>query len=193
MKDAVATMGAVLPDDAAGRDAVHVAVFSAYSAERVFPGQEVAIIRHEGRDALVTPNSSHPVAIVDPFLQEPAQAGERFWAYLYPRTITALSHCWSHPAFEATGEVYAAPASRLASEKWLKDFCNTTCCPGYDVVMAAAERVADGHDGSNFSRDHLHFNSDAHGEIPPEFWDHVAVVLGRQIMGPRARYFSCGC
>jgi hypothetical protein len=35
---------------------------------------------------------------------------------------------------------------------------------------------------------------DAHGEIPPEFWDHVEVVTGKKI-GPedRAQYFSCSC
>jgi hypothetical protein len=35
---------------------------------------------------------------------------------------------------------------------------------------------------------------DAHGEIPPEFWDHVEVVTEKKIpTNKRASYFSCGC
>jgi hypothetical protein len=52
-KDAVATMGDVLPEDAGGRDAVHVAVFSAVSEERLFAGHEIIIVSHGERDTLV--------------------------------------------------------------------------------------------------------------------------------------------
>jgi hypothetical protein len=194
MKDAVATMGNVLPDDAGGRDAVHVAVFSAISANRLIPGQGVAVVEHGERDAKVSPAGEH-VGIVDPFLRNSVTPGLRFWVYLYPRTITALAHRWSHPAFEAVATIYAPPSQKVASEQWLKDFCASADCPGYFAVLGAAERVADG--GGNYydhDPEYLHFNgSDAHGGIPPEFWDHVEVVLGRPIRGERAKYFSCSC
>lgn len=34
--------------------------------------------------------------------------------------------------------------------------------------------------------------SDAHGSIPPEFWDHVEAVTGKK-QELRPAYFSCSC
>jgi hypothetical protein len=198
-KDAVATMGSVLPDDAGGRDAVHVAVFSATSPARLLPGQAVGIVEPEPNDlgdTVVTGSgASAPVGIVDPFIAGAIPAGERFWVYLFPRTITALSHRWSHPAFEDTGgNAYATPGSKAASEKWLQDFCEGADCPGYHAVMGKAEHIANGGSGSQYDDEYMHFDGqDAHGEIPPEFWDHVEVVLGRKIAGTKSSYFSCSC
>lgn len=191
MKDAVATMGNVLPDDAGGRDAVHVAVFSATAAERLFPGQDIAVAQRGELDAVVSSKGEH-IAIVDPFLRGSVEPGVRFWAYLYPRTITALSHRWGHPAFEDTATVYAPPASKLASEQWLRDFVARADCPSYEQVLGLAAEVAD---DPSFDEDHLLvLGSDAHGEIPPEFWSHVEAVLGRPIQGKsRPAYFSCSC
>lgn len=192
MKDAVATMGDLLPDDAGGRDAVHVAVFSAYSAIPLFPMQRISRTgATNGVDSEVGIIGA-AIAIVDPFLTVPVLPGRRFWAYLLPRTITGLSHKWAHPAFEESETVYAPPASKLASEKWLRNFCENADCPGYEEVMGLAAARADGDDG--WCGEYLQVSGkDAHGEIPPAFWDHVEVVLGRPIKGERATYFSCSC
>lgn len=192
MKDAVATMGNVLPEDAGGRDAVHVAVFSAFSNVKLFPGQEISIVERGERDAKVAPGGN-VVGIVDPFLSHSVEPTARFWAYLYPRTITALSHRWSHPAFEAVGSSYAPPSLKLASEEWLRDFVSRTDCPSYEEVMALAARRADRSDDYPDDDYLLVIGSDAHGEIPPAFWDHVETVLGRPVKGARAAYFSCSC
>ena len=197
MKDAVATMGGLLPDNVAGRDAVHVAVFSATAREgTLFPGQHVAIVSLSEQDAIVSATAEHQtVGIVDPFLRAPVHPGQRFWVYLYPRTITALSHRWSHPAFEATDSVYVPPSDKLKSEEWLRDFVSRTDCPSYEEVMGLAAHFAqtgdaDGYGGTEYL---LVRGSDAHGDIPPEFWDHAEVVLGRKIPGERPAYFSCSC
>lgn len=34
--------------------------------------------------------------------------------------------------------------------------------------------------------------SDAHADIPPEFWDHLQIVTGRNF-AHRADFFSCSC
>lgn len=192
MKDAVATMGAILPDDAGGRDAVHVAVFSAVAENTVFPGQRVALVGEATQDAIVRGVVGEAIGIVDPFLTDPVFAGSRFWVYLNPRTITGLSHQWTHPAFEETAATYAPPSDKLASEQWLMRFCGGPDLPGYDKIMEFATARADG-DGDEPEPDSLYINAEATGEIPPEFWTHVEVVLGRPIKGRRAEYFRCGC
>lgn len=196
--DAVATMGGLLPDEAGGRDAVHVAVFSAVASERVFPGQAVARVLLEqtetsdARDTHVMSRGT-PIGIVDPFLTQAVNPGERFWVYLFPRTITGLSHRWSHPAFEDVASSYAPPSSKLASEQWLRNFAQTHDCPGYETLMAGMLEVVEDRNPS-LDQDYLHFNDvDAHGEIPPELWHHVEIVLGRPIKGRKPRYFSCSC
>lgn len=199
-KDAVATMGSILPDDAGGRDAVHVAVASAVCDVRLRPGQDVGIEIVEGRDVKARPASptTEGVGKVDPYLTALVEPGQRFWLYLYPRSITGLNHNWSHPAFPsltgAEAGQYNPPSEKLASEQWLKDFCAKSDCPGFHAVMGKAEEIADGGSGSDYDDEYIFFSGqDAYGEIPPEFWDHVAIYLGRPIRGKKATYFSCSC
>ncbi len=134
MKDAVATMGDILPDDVFGRDAVHVAVVSVTAAVHLAPGQDVGFI--DEQQQLVGPAGADNIGIVDPFIKETIISGERFWLFLYPRTITGLSHSWTHPAFKdespklkknvevtATAKAkYSTPSSVLESEQWIKNW-----------------------------------------------------------------------
>lgn len=191
MKDAVSTMGLILPDDTHGRDAVHVAVVSARASENLSPGQDVGFT---GDGESVGIAATH-IGIVDPFIKGSIHEGQRFWLYLYPRTITGLRHIWTHPAFpdDGGGTVYAPPASKLASEKWLRDFTSRSDCPSYEVVLGAVANIADGNAPFNYDADYLHFEGvDAHGEIPDEFWHHAEVVLGRPIK-VKPKHFSCVC
>lgn len=207
-KDAVATMGAVLPDDAGGRDAVHVAVFSAFSKQALKPGQHINIMEHAERDVEVTLAhlADDAVAIVDPFLEKHVVPGERFWAYLYPRTITSLSHKWGHPAFEAVDSAgYVPPSVKLQSEAWLKDWAAQAGGPEYSELINTAILLAntkgessplsisDDYAHSSWDDEYWHFSGmDAHGEIPPEFWGHLENVTGLKF-GKRPGYFSCSC
>ena len=99
-KDALETLGTIL-DDTAGRDAVHVAVEPVVAGDRLSPGQHIGRLSDGtygiGRDV-------QPLGIVDPFLRRPVSPGQRFYLFLYPRTITGLRHVWTHPAF-LDGEV----------------------------------------------------------------------------------------
>lgn len=187
-KDAVATMGEVLPTDVGGRDAVHVAVLSVVASEIMYPGQDIGIkpMALQNNEYIAYGDAEPFIGIVDPFIKVVVQKGERFWMYLYPRTITGLSHQWTHPAFEGTTGIYSRPGDRLASEKWLRDFCDRTSGPSYHTLMDAIEN-------GQMDGDYLSiYGSDAHGEIPDELWDHVEVVTGRKITN-RPEYFSCSC
>jgi hypothetical protein len=194
MKDAVATMGAVLPDDAGGRDAVHVAVISAIAYHSMEPGAHVSFIdvptaTTEGK-AGVSPLGDEPIGIADPFIKDRIKEGERFWLYLYPRTITGLRHQWTHPAFaDDQGTVYGTPSQKLAAEEWIKNFVHRSDCPGYEELMAGVARIAD-EGGSDYF---YVYESNTHGEIPDEFWVMAEIVLGRPIKGKRPSYFSCSC
>ena len=79
------------------RDAIHIAVAPVEAAEQFVPGQRVGLLA-DGRA------SGKPfvdkIGIVDPFLRTDVEAGQRFWLWLTPYTITSLRHEWTHPAFE---------------------------------------------------------------------------------------------
>lgn len=202
-KDAVATMGELLPDDTSGRDAVHVAVFSARSPVKVFPGQHVGLVDAEPvelGDMVVSPLAP-PIGIIDPFLNREATPGSRFWVYLYPRTITALSHRWGHPAFEdaitravqtvSTADptkIYVTPTMKLESERWLRDECSSN----YD--MPSYERLIEAVEGADMTDEYLTiFGSSASGDIPAAIWSHLENVLGKRFPASKPTYFSCSC
>jgi len=165
------------------RDAIHIAVAPVVAGMRLDPGQHVGA---DGR------TDSVAVGIVDPFLTRTVSSGQTFWLFLYPETVTGMRHHWKHPDFDAV--------NKDASERWLRVFIAKSDCPDYDTVMNAAvgdHHKNDGEDNSSYNDDgvYLHFNGwDAHGDIPPEFWDHVEVVTGKKIPhSERARKFSCSC
>lgn len=199
-KDAVATMGAILPDDAGGRDAVHVAVVSCVADLDMWAGKHVGIYTFNGTDYLASGGAKQHIGIVDPFLKDGVKEGQRFWLYLYPRTITGLNHHWTHPAFEDNPTVYAPPKDKLASEQWLRNFIETNGHPRYELIIAAAEErgmsYSESHGysiGARIEGEYFHFSgTDAGGVIPSEFWDHIEVVTGRK-MTVRPQYFSCSC
>jgi len=90
-------LGSLIENGERRRDAVHVAIAPVTAATQLAPGQHVGFVRVG--DLETVGESDTPVGVVDPFLTAPVQAGQRFWLCLYPNTITALRHIWTHPAF----------------------------------------------------------------------------------------------
>jgi hypothetical protein len=198
MKDATATMGSVLPDEVGGRDAVHVAVIAciANDAEELLAGQDVGVLpvksstgEYIAATARIAPSL---IGIVDPFLKTKVSPRQRFWLFLYPRTITSLKHQWTHPAFEEMATAYAPPSQRMISEQWLRNFAESNDCPYYEKMLAIAVDFLDGDDPGD-GEYLLSRGSGAHCEIPPEFWLHVENVTGRKVSGARPTHFSCSC
>lgn len=173
------------------RDAIHVAVIPCQSDEQLQPGCQVRLLP-DGKAAAVV-DESRPVGIVDPFLTKTVMPGQMFWLFLYPGSITSLRHDWTHPDFPDTE---AGKSARLASEKWLREFCEKADCPGYDAVMkviAGGDVIDDDNYRCYLDNEVMFFGGlAAHGIIPPEFWDHVEVVTGQK-QTKRAQYFSCSC
>ncbi len=187
--DALETLGSIIGTTEA-RDAIHLAVEPIEAGGPLRPGQHVMIQNGKGYACRV----NEGVGVADPFLATEIQPGQRFWLVVYPRTITSLRHVWEHPAFSdpepSTVRPVATKKDKAASEAWLRAFISGADCPDYETVVATALDNRDPWDS-----DYLHFEGrDAHGEIPPEFWDHLEVVTGRAFGATeRASYFSCSC
>lgn len=90
-------LGKLIDENERRRDAVHIAIAPVTAASHLAPGQPVGLIQ-EGNIELVG-SCDQNIGIVDPFLKDTVEPGQRFWLFLYPGTITGLRHLWTHPAF----------------------------------------------------------------------------------------------
>ncbi len=189
------------------RDAVHVAIVPAIAGEWLTPGSDVTLIDGKAH------RTERGVGIVDPFLRcEVVHPGVRFWLCLHPGTVTGMRHHWQHPDFSDGSplpEVVADPNTAIIggevytkeeSLSWIKDYCDKADCPEHEILMAAALGDAipnySGMDwGPSYEIDdeYLYFrDADAHGDIPPELWDHIENATGRKCEDRPPRY-SCSC
>jgi hypothetical protein len=198
--DALETLGTIFEKGTGKRDAIHVAVEPVIAGHDLLAGDDISV-----KDGIaISAEDGKGVGIVDPFLEYIVRKGESFWCLLYPRTIKSLRHVWSHPDFpdaEFHEEQIVTAQDKAESEEWLRDFCDRTDCPGYETVMNVVKSCHENGSyrdekedtGAYLDGEYFRFNGmDARGEIPPEFWDHVEVVLGVKIKN-RATWFSCSC
>lgn len=193
--DALETLGTVI-DENQKRDAIHLAVIPVVAMATMKPGQHVRL--ENGKNAYPC-KSYQGLGIVDPFLKAPVQKNERFWMVIYPRVITSLRHVWTHPELpDETG----AEKPKEPSEAWLRDWCSRSEISYEDLITVAksgsvkstgSDDYYDGRWSMSPGDDYLlSLGRDAHGEIPPEVWDHVRNVIDREPVA-RPEYFSCSC
>jgi hypothetical protein len=163
------------------RDAIHIAVMPVIAAERLSPGQHVGF--HGKPSQGVMGSARPPIGIVDPFLTGAVCAGERFWMFLYPNTITSLRHEWTHPALHA--EPYNPAISE--DEKWLRQFA-TDADITYEGLLDGAKAYLE--HGS-----YLCEGGKWEGFMtPPEFWTHYEAVAGVKVSeDDRGSFFTCSC
>lgn len=84
--------------DEARRDAIHIAVAPVIAGQRLNPGNHVGLVDGVARVGL--PPGISSIGVVDPFLGNAVEVGQRFWLFLYPNTVTSLRHVWTHPSFK---------------------------------------------------------------------------------------------
>lgn len=182
------------PETLGIRDAVHVAMIAVEAGEKLKAGQRVGVENGVAHSGLIS------VGIVDPFLTGSVTKGSAFWLVLFPNTVRGMRHHWSHPAFKDDDIRRGFGFSKKESEEWLQQFVQDNSCPSYDVLITAAtggelpNRYPEYY-RSRYTLDenYLHFSGDdAHGDIPPEFWDHVENVTGLPCP-VRPDRFSCSC
>lgn len=204
IRDAIATMGTILPDDVDGRDAVHVAVVAVRAVEVMAPGTDVGIKLDIDSNFVEASKYYEPhVGIVDPYLDDLVYSGERFWCFLYPRTITGLRHIWTHPELDAVftkkDEAISPPAvfnPKDAAEKWLREFARTNDCPGFESLVHEATKIIQSGNSYHDEEFMMIRDMDAHGDIPREFWSRMYHYLelgdlpeDKQV----PKYFTCSC
>jgi hypothetical protein len=209
--ETIELLGQIIP---AGhkRDAVHIAVAPLQATTMLYPGQLVALDRSDPTkaDADMTLKS---VGIVDPYLQQPVGAGQWFWCFLLPKTITSLRHEWSHPDFPDVAGLSASVVppdnrkskldeakrqlayiereterqERQGAIKRIMVIANDLDLT-YEELMDAAKSWLDHGDylcdGDKFESAYLAGN----------FWDDYEKIMNTEVPGDkRANFFSCAC
>jgi len=183
--DALKTLGTVI-GESERRDAIHLAVEPVIAGERLYCGQHVGIL-----DGKANTKAKH-VGVVDPFLKEGVEIGQRFWLVVYPRTITSLRHVWSHPDFADIAEPQNEPAdSEVAkSQAWIAQFA-AKIDQTPNRLMDAAQTYLEYDD---YTRDDSESYKGQGAEMWREFWRHYAVVTGKPVEdGKDDSFFTCSC
>ncbi len=201
--DALETLGTII-DNTQKRDAIHLAVEPVIAGENLYPGAHITV-----KDGVATMTKvGQGLGIVDPFLPELVQKGQRFWFVMYPRAVHSLRHVWTHPAFADEALVPSATVTEVKvtllhpeysldeSQAWIRRFASS-CDVDYDDLMQAVDTGSSSPDkyGNRLYVDDdyiMSYGSDAHGEIPDEFWDHAENVLNKKLT-IRPSFFSCSC
>jgi hypothetical protein len=176
-------LGTLAPASAQ-RDAIHIAIAPVTSDERLYPGQHVVLVKPGVvRSVRGAEADEACIGIVDPFLRQPAQAGDAFWLCLYPQTITSLRHDWTHPAFVQTPNDV-----REASRKWLDAFAHRLFSyepeegTRFSNLIACAEQGVFGTD--------IKYGDDV--QPNDEFWTHYETFIGKCVAN-RPTSFRCAC
>ncbi len=166
------------------RDAIHVAVAPVVAAESLSPGDHVNL---DSSGRAVFAERGKGIGAVDPYLYGCAHAGETFWLFIYPKTVTGMRHEWQHPAFPSAEST--ATARKSESEVWMRKWAVEHILPDYygekteDAAYAFAIRA--GHEN------HIGAAEDARDYIDTEWWNHWTNITGEY--GDREAYFSCSC
>ena len=100
--DATATLGTIHTKDE-GRDAIHLGV---YQVELGAAAQRGAYLSVQDGKAFPVLKKEKAVGILDPFLHNDADMGDKVWLVLFPGMITSLRHVWEHPAFPNLPQEY---------------------------------------------------------------------------------------
>lgn len=180
-------IGALIEGDAT-RDAIHIAVAPVIASMRLSPGQSVAL-NEEGHAAANL--AKNDIGIVDPFLDGTVSKGDKFWLFLFPRTITSLHHVWEHPAFplpKATPTPIAT--SEQESEAWLRAYAKRVNT--YDNDEEAYRNLIEGARRHEIYYHGTDLQNAGDLEEPEELFKHLSVILGRPV-GIADFEYSCSC
>jgi hypothetical protein len=181
MNDTLSGLGKII-DSPQERDAVHIAVAPVVASENMAPGNRICFTAQGDTEnvRLSMPNDADAIGIVDPFLRNLVLAGEKFWMFLLPNTITSLRHDWTHPDFDSV--------EGNESRRWIEVFA-AQLDQTYNRLMEAAD-LWDHHKEYTFDNSERYkvFDHDKWGD----FWDHYEIVTGKKVEDASS-FFTCSC
>ena len=166
------------------RDAIHVAVAPVTASHLMTAGSRIKLCRHDA--SKVEYAATDAIGIVDPYLTEPVEAGERFWMFMFPNTITSLRHDWTHPAFKEGPSPTHDPEGE---HKRVIEGVANVCGVSYQRMMDAATEFAKDDTNYTYMGDH-----EAYREVQnwDEFWkafEAITKIKPKSAGMP----FSCSC
>ena len=184
MDQTTPTVGAILKGTE-GRDAIHFALACVQAKFNLSPGQRVGL-----ENGMAAP-AENGVGIVDPFLTCPVLAGQCFWLFLFPGTITSLRHAWTHPAFaDDTGEAEKTRSKEVSEAmSWLKFYAHREINPYCNSPDEALEKLI-----SDLKKGELHsYGTERwrNEDLDSELWQNLAVIGVK--VNPEMLSFHCSC
>ena len=168
------------------RDAIHIAVAPVVAGQGLKPGNSIQLV--DGKAFLDF--LGRGIGVVDPFLKESINAGDKFWLYLNPGSITSLRHEWTHCAFEIENPIAMASLQERVKEStiWLTQFAVMMDLTLEQLLEGTAAELNDGlfvYGGESLNRSET---------VPPAFWEHYELVQDCKVpQKERPDYFSCSC
>lgn len=180
------------------RDAIHIAVLPVTSKETIYGGMWLRFAFESTTQVLQADDESPSImGIADPFIKGPIGAGQRFYMFVLPNTITSLRHDWTHPRMaimEAPTPSDQAIISKVTdrllfgAEKRLLQECAFDLDISYDDLVTAAQNYVE-------HGDYLSDGGKFEGaSLPDGFWEAFERITRTQVpMEKQGNFFSCSC
>lgn len=184
--DQIQTIGKILTGNEE-RDCIHIAILPCIAAEGLSPGSEVGLVY--GTTNQIRRKSRHydlkSLGVVDPFLDQYVEKGQKVWVFLTPGTVTGMRHHWEHP------DVDSFQVPKNDSEKWLREFADKWNFD-YDQMITECQYsegyvVAQGID--------LHSAKELDPGDEDLFWHHIEILTRFKYNAEHRKKFtwSCSC
>lgn len=171
-------IGKTLPDGI-GRDAIHIAVYPMVANRDMSPGTNV-----------------NDLGIVDPFLDRPVKAGERFFLFLKPQTIKSLRHVWTHPDIPNEQPNDTANIANVEeSRQWLANFADRLGQFTVDELIETTRFFVEKRSRYDSSTICMGGDIDCYEmETDDEFWRHYEIATGTKVNRKDVpNGFRCAC
>lgn len=182
-------LGKIITRDAdAQRDAIHIAVAPVVATTTLAAGDRIAFATKDNRERVVKVFTGG-FGIVDPFLEGYVMPEQRFWAFLFPNTVTGMRHEWQHPHFSGTETATAQDVAKARITDIAKMIGGSFGT--FDALMEHVESCVEGGD-HYVEYGHEHMRDTWYG-IEDEFWKHRETLTGKKKPEDHTAIFCCSC